>query len=232
MAKSLILLLSCFFMAMASATTFSPISIKNQIRQSDGVLQGEVITVMSEETPKGIVSKVTVLANKWIGIEPEDNFVDVYYPGGNVGDKIVKVHGSPQFEIGEKIILFTKIQDKKHWVNNLGLGKFSMKVMGERMVMINQIFPGHPQVGQMNVEKFYTLSEWVKKNKFKERYKDKYELNIEKEAQARISNHKKGRSIASIQEQQKSHNRLPTFWLVVLFGALGIVFGVFKNKSS
>jgi hypothetical protein len=85
----------------------------------------------------------------------------------------------------------------------------------------------------MGVKKFYDLSEWVKKEKFSERFKNKYELNMEKEARQRGNSKNKGRRIASAQDSITNNtNKLPAFWLVVILGVLGISIGVIRNKSS
>jgi hypothetical protein len=229
--RNYLYLLSLFTLtSIAHATTFVPISIKNQIKESDGVIQGEVISVTSEKNGNRIVSKVTLLADKWIGLSPSESFIDIYYPGGKIGETVIEIKGSPKFEIGENVVLFTKKHKEKDWVNNLGLGKFSLKNMGEKKVLVNQIFPGHPQVGQMGIKRFYDLSEWVKKKKFKERFKDKYELNLEKESQALYKTKSRGRSIASVSEAEETQNKLPAIWLVVILGALGLIVGVIRKR--
>lgn len=232
MAKSLFLLLFLASFSNAYSTTFVPISIKKQIKQSDGVVEGEVISVESEQQDSGIVSKVTLLPNKWIGLVPKDSFVEVYFPGGALGENVQEIKGAPKFEIGERVVLFTKRHKERDWVNNLGLGKFSLKTLGKRKVIVNQIFPAHPQVGQMRMDKFYDLSEWVKKEKFKERFKDKYELNLEKEAHVRFKRNSGGRSIASVDETEEVSNKLPASGLVVIFAILGIIFGILRKKRS
>ena len=232
MRKHLFLLPFFVMSSFVYATTFVPISIKKQIKESDGLIQGEVISVTSEKNGNRIVSKVTLLADKWIGLKPDENFIDIYYPGGKIGETVFDVKGSPKFDVGENVVLFTKKHKEKNWVNNLGLGKFSLKIMGDKKVLINQIFPGHPEVGQMRIDKFYDLSEWVKKQKFEERYKDKYELNLDKESQALYKRKIRGRSIASIGEKDESQNKLPAIWLVVILGGLGIAVGVIRKKLT
>lgn len=228
------LFLFAFFLSniQAYGTVFSPISIKQQIKESDGVLEGEVTAIESVEQNNVIHSKVTVLANRWIGLTPEDNFIDIYFPGGKVGDKVFKIDGAPKFKIGEGVVLFTKIHKGKNWVNNLGLGKYTTKQVGERTLIVNQIFPAHPTVGQMKLEKFYELSEWVKKEKFKERFKDKYEVNYENEMRLKHKLHKRKRSIASIGSvDSPERSQLSSMWLVLLLGGLGAIFGVLRRRT-
>ena len=112
-----LVLIVCILMIsnIAFCTTFIPLPIKKQIKESDAVVKGEVILTESEmDTDGEITTKVTILADKWIGVKPQSDFVEVHYLGGKVGPRIQKVEGSPNFEIGEKIVLFTKKgQNKK-----------------------------------------------------------------------------------------------------------------------
>jgi len=215
------------------ATTFTPISIKNQIKQSDAVLQGQVVSMEAEAIDGVIHTKVTIMADKWINFSPEEGFVDVYFPGGVFGDRVTKVFGSPNFQVGESVIIFTKIQDQKHWINNLGLGKFSMKRMGDHQVMINQIFPSHPEVGQMRVDKFVDLTEWVKNSKFNKRFKNKYEVENDKQVRYLFNKKKRSRSIASLENDfSETQNKLSDYWLVLTLALLGLFFGIFRNRKN
>ncbi len=231
MRKSLIILVFCLGAMGVHGTLFAPVSIKSQIKEGDGVIKGEVITSEAIEENGQILTRVTLRADRWIGVSPEEgSLVDVYYPGGKVGSRVLKIEGTPEFEIGERVILITKHDKEKYWVQNLGLGKFSIKKLGSKEIIINQIFPGMPNVGQMPLNKFYELSKWVKKEKFKERFKDKYELNIEKEQKLR--NRKiAGRSIASVPDHVREENRIPTYWLVIILAILFPILGFFRKKG-
>ena len=215
------------------ATTFSPITIKKQLKTSSGLVEGTVISVTSELLDGEIVSKVEILPDRWMNLSVDDSVVELHFPGGILGNKALKVEGAPKFIIGEKVVVFTNKFKNKNWISNLGLGKFSIKTIGQTSVMVNQIFPGHPEVSQMKMKSFYELSKWVKKKDFKLRYKDKYELSSEKEIHLRRKARIKGRSLASIQNNQKENvtHKFPAIWLVLLLGLLGFAFGMLRNKS-
>ena len=220
------------------ATSFVPVSIKNQLKESDGLVHGEVFEIVSIKKDEQIITRVTILADKWIGLEVEENFTEIYYPGGEFENQVSTIGGSPSFQIGETVVLFTKKHKGLNWVHNLGLGKYSVKRIGTRQVIVNQVFPSHPQIGQMNMKKFIGLSEWVKREKFTHRFKDKYELNLEKRVRVKVSKTKSGREIASIKgrspqnraENKESSNRLPAYWLVLILGALGLIVGVIRKN--
>lgn len=214
------------------ATIFQPVSIKRQLMESSGVLQGEVLDSQAEIDDDGkIVTRVTLKPEKWMG-EFEESFDEfsVFYPGGRVGDQARMIEGVPKFTPGEHVVLFISKHKEKNWVSNLGLGKYSVQRMGLEKIMVNQVFPTEPSMGQISLTKFYELAEEVKNQKFSFRFKDKYELENEKEMiKSQVT--QGGRTIASIEEEEQSSSIDP-FWLVFLLGALGVMVGVVRNKAS
>lgn len=219
------------------ATTFSPVTIRDQIKAADGVIQGEVVAVGSERDPRlGIVSKAFIKANKWMnGASAENpvvnNHIEVFFPGGTVGDEGQLVHGAPSFKVGERVVVFTRSHEGKSWVQNLGLGKFSIKKVGKTKVLVNQIFPNVPDVGQMPLRTFIALSREIKDKGFHTRFKDKYERQVEKSMSLAPANEKRGRSIASINAKSPAEKPSP-LWLVFLFGLLGVGVRLGRGRRS
>lgn len=212
-------------------TTFVPLTIKNQIQSSDGVIVGEIINISSFQKENGhIYSRAFIKADKWIGAEVDNDHLEVIFPGGKLGGKVFKVFGAPKFENGEKVVLFTKNLNQKIYVNNLGLGKFSVKNLGKTQIMVNQIFPNLPEVGQMNLAAFVNLTESLKNDKFSERFKNKYERNIEK--QTMIKSRKDNfRKVASI-EKTKNKNEIADYWLVIVLGIISFGYTLMRRKSE
>lgn len=212
-------------------TTFLPIPIKNQIVESHGVVKGEVVSINSEEDDNGrIVTRLFLRADKWIGVVPKENHLEIYYPGGQIGDKVQLVHGSPKFEEGEKVVLLLKESNSNLWVQNLALGKFMIKKYGKVDVLINSVFPNHPKVGQIPLATFYDLVKNIKHKQFKERFKDKYELQTEKYAYKNLG--KKGRSVASIAEAKEIEEQFNISWLLALLGIMGGIFTFLRRKKD
>lgn len=232
-----ILVLSLFaplFISLSFATTFIPVPIKKQVKESGKIVEGNVVSLESKLNDGVIISSVRLLVDKWIGFELKQTYLDVHFPGGRMQDQVYKVEGTPEFELGEDVVLMLVEQDGKYWVNNLGLGKYSIKMLGERKVLVNQIFPNHPGVGQISVDKFHTLTEWVIKKKFQERYKDKYEINNERDMHSKILQRRRGRSIAS-EESTSGHSEkdtVPAIWLVIVLGLMAAIVGFFRRKST
>jgi hypothetical protein len=227
------LILFVFVTIQVSATTFVPLSIKKQISDSSGVLVGEVINSEAIETKDGqILTKVFLRANKWIGINPDHYHAEVFFPGGTVGDKSLRVDGVPKFTMGEQVVLMLKNHEGKNYLMNLGLGKFSIKKFGSTKILVNSIFPKEPKVGQMPLETFYKLAKRIKGQKFQSRFKDKYELHVESESR-KIKINKQGRKIASVESRiTQEESKVSTIWILLMFAFFGAVFTILKKQNK
>jgi hypothetical protein len=231
--RNYLVILTLLAAQAVSATTFVPVTIKKQISESQGVVKGEVSSIESFENENGeIITKIELYSDKWIGVEASESIVDVYYPGGTFGEKVQNIQGAPQVEMGENIVVLTKSINGENWIQNLGLGKFSIKRVGSNYILVNQIFPKVVNVGQIPLKKFYSLTERLKKMKFTERYKDKYELSKEKQAKIHMYKRKVNRAIASVEESEEKSEKLASFWLVLILGGLGILFGLKKKNTE
>jgi hypothetical protein len=225
------------FSQIVTATVFRPMSIREQLREASGFVYGEVLVSESLRDKNGqIITKVTLKANKWLGkLRPSSDKLEVYFPGGKMGSRVQKVHGAPKLVPGEKVVLLTQFNQGKNWVLNLGLGKFSVKRIGAHEIIINQIFPGKPDIGQIALADFFKMAEHIKQKKISVRFKNKYEIISDKEFYAHTNNKEDkstGRKIASIEEENtRSSNKLETYWLVLILGFLGL-FVAFMRKRT
>jgi hypothetical protein len=235
MSKLLILFIT--FSAFANATSFLPVSIKKQISESSGIIVGEVVNSEAIFDKNGAIQTKTFLKlDKWIGITPVSYHIEVYVPGGEVGDRVHSIEGAPKFTIGEKVVLMLKDHNEKQWVLNLGLGKFNIKKVGNSEILVNSIFPRHPKVSQISLDIFYTLASRIKSTKFHERTKNKYELEIEKHS-AIIKKDKLKRGIASIRggsriDRNADNSKDSTFWIILILGFLGALFTILKKYDK
>jgi len=219
----------------AMATLFQPISVKKHLIESSGVIEGEIVSIESElgENDK-IVTRVILRPDKWIGnLEmPETDEVSILYPGGQVGNQVRKIEGVPDFALGESVVVFIRNHDGEKWVSNLGLGKYSIKRMGNEKIIVNQIFPTEPNMGQMSLKNFYQIAQEVKEQKFSYRFKEKYELYNEQDMIDTVKNQKDGRAIASVDEHEESASKFNPFWLVFFLGFLGLFVAIIKKRES
>lgn len=219
---------------VAHSTVFRPLSIKKHLQESSGVIQGEVTSISSElDENNKIVTRVNIKAEKWIGdyyIENEE--VSVFYPGGQVGSQGRFIDGSPKFSLGENVVLLTKSADDYQWVSNLGLGKYSVKRIGEEKIIVNQIFPTEPKMGQIKLNDFYEIAKEIKGSKFQYRFKEKYEVYHKPEMENPIAQKTFGRKIASVESLNQKSSSIDPYWLVILLAVLGIGIGVLRIRKS
>jgi hypothetical protein len=218
---------------LAFGSTFVPVSIKKQIKEADGLVYGKVINSSAVAIEHGeIATKVFLRLDKWIDVEPSNNHLEVYYPGGVLGDRATRVEGTPTFKLGEDVVLFIgKDQKGRSWVRNLGVGKYSEKSIGKKKILVNQMYPFHPQMGQMPSSYFFQLAERVKNKKFKERFKDKYEIQQAKKKRTVSASLGVGRAVASTGSNvpAEKESNFSVFWLLTILGLMGGV-AAFKNK--
>lgn len=226
------------FTFSAFSSTFVPIPFKKQIKESDAIIYGQVVNTSSVSIGAGVATKVFIRLDKWIGAEVSNNHIEVFYPGGEIGNKATTVAGTPKFRVGERVALFLgKDKEGKYWGKNLGLGKYSEQKFGNGKVLINEMFPKHPEIGQKPLKYFLNIVQKVKSQKFITREKDKYEIQQMKH-HSRMglkSSVKKvyGRSIASVTPMKKneSSSEISIFWLLVILGLMGGL-SSFRNKRK
>ena len=215
----------CLILSISAfGSTFVPVSAKNQLKESDAIVYGNVIDISYILTGKGVVTKVFLKLDKWIGVEPDNYHLEVYYPGGELDEIATKVEGSPIFTPGEQVVLFlAKDKEDKYWGKNLGLGKYSEKNLGSGKILVNELFPYHPKIGQIPSKYFFGLAQKVKSQNFQVRSKDKYEIHQLKEVTRLNTNKKRGRSIATAieKESNESRNEISTLWLLIILGLMG-----------
>ena len=227
MLRGLIFLL--FFSLTALGTVFSPVPIKQQIKESSGFVKGQVISKNVEDHPElGKVTKVFLRADAWSGSRVRNNHIEVLYPGGGDGVDMVTVHGAPKFAVGEKVVVFFNEHEQQNWVSNLALGKFSIKKLGRLEFMVNDVFPKVPNVGQMPLKNFYRVAAEITKTPLNKRFKSKYERSAIKSSKISASK-KVGRLPASVPAPVKKPSPV---WLVLLLGIAGLFVRALKGRKK
>ncbi|MAZ48761.1 MAG: hypothetical protein CME65_09365 [Halobacteriovoraceae bacterium] len=197
--------------------------------KSDSIVHGTVVSKSYESHEVfGVVTHVELRSERSQGLNDSQQVVDVYYPGGELQQQKIVVPGSPELEIGEQVVLVLNNHKKNLWVSNLGLGKYSLRKVGREWIMVNQIFPDHPEIGHLSLKRFVKLVEKIKGRKFVHREKSKHEVESQKEFSRRKT---PSRSIASLPSEPQEDSRIPIYWLVIIFGALGVCLQVLRKKK-
>ena len=228
-----LLIISMLYIANVFGTTFVPISIKTQINEANSIVYGEVLSKEPETNEEGlVVTKFVLKLDRWIGLENfEGKELSVFTPGGKLKEQVVEIPGAAKMNLGEKVMLLLgKDETENYWVKNLGLGKYSAKKIGNGIVLVNQVFPMDPKIGQIRMERFVGLAERLKKQEFKVRFKDKYEIQAEKQVKYRKLTKGKGRNIASVEASEHANSKMNALWLVLILGLLGGATAAFYSR--
>ncbi len=231
----------CVFSFSLGATTFKVQPIEQQIRESDGVFQGNFLRSKGIELENGsIATQMIFKMTKETGLQSDLFGMDeiiVHFPGGRVKDRIVKVDGVPEFIPGEKVVLFIRNVNNRYWGMNMGFGTFKVVNYGKQTILVNSVFPHHPQVGQVALEYFEKAVKDIKGSSLKVVHSEIYPTNPDQsQLRAPASNTEEGqnRSVASKSEESENDGSEPLnmLWLIVLLGFSGGVFRLSRFKSA
>ena len=116
----------------AKASMVLSMELPELTAQSDAIVVAEVTSAVSsfEEDRRAIRTEVLLRVQEaWKGrLLGKTRTIRVVQPGGIVGDLEMKVHGLPNFQLGEKAVLFLTAMDKAHAdygfvLTGLGQGK-------------------------------------------------------------------------------------------------------------
>lgn len=212
------------------ATTFQPLPVEKLIAPADAILLGDFLVSKTVELEDGsLATEARFKIEKELGLDAEDfglSEIKVFYPGGKRGDRVVQVEGAPSFVPGEKNVIFlTQQPDGRLWVQGLAMGTFKVVRLGETTMLINSVFPAHPEISRQEIGKFLRKVSDIKGKSLKEIHSDKYVLESQKERR-QIASQAKGnsRSIASVgngTENRTEPNVMNSFWLLMILGFLG-----------
>jgi hypothetical protein len=214
------------------ATTFLPISLKDQLKSSYAVVQGRYIASAYKKLPDGdIVTELSFSLSGAAGLSHAEivnkqNF-KVISPGGKWGDREVRVHGVPTFEEGEEVLL---VLDKGKYgfrPASLGLSKYTIEREDGVRVAKSFIFPHHPKLGSVPWVEVEELIE----NRFGTSL---HEIGSDKKVVVNSNSNReganRGRVPASVDEHNPADERIGIFWLILLLAILGASSTVWVGK--
>lgn len=236
-AFSLVLILMCL---NTYATTFQVQSVPKQLKESDGLLQGYFLKSRPIKLDDGrIATQMIFKMTREQGLQSDFYGMDeiiVHYPGGTIAEETLEIQGVPKFNVGEHVVVFTKNVNNRYWGLNLGMGTYKIINYGQDKMLINTLFPNHPEMGQMKLEQFEKLVKEIKGGSLKQVVKADYptETNTQTRAPA-ANNEAKTRTIASENEEVDNNTAgtsMQIFWLVTFLGILGAYFGRKNQKTT
>lgn len=225
-----------FLANLACATTYLPIPLEKQLKESSGVIRGKYIGKSYKRLPSGkIVTELSFKVSHSAGVPPRyfvhKSDFKVLVPGGIWQDIVYQVEGAPKFEVNKEVVVLVKKSSMGYWVSNLALGKYSLVRKRGEEFLVSDIFPHHPKLGRVDnidfeiyVEKRFG-EKFAQLNSKENRVFSKIRANSLKKKQ-------KKRYIASEQlEYNEQESKTTSAWLVVFLAILGAVFTIFKRRN-
>ncbi|MFZ8934035.1 MAG: hypothetical protein ACO20H_00450 [Bacteriovoracaceae bacterium] len=214
--------LSCF------GANYYPLPFSKQLLDSQGVIRAVFNGSKVRKLSSGrIMTEGSFKILESAGISPAeiinpDDF-KVLYPGGVYQGLVYKNTGTPEFKVGEEVILILSKKSGSFSIHNLSLGKY--KVMRERKgnYMVSEVFPNNNNIGKKTIEYF---NQYVQK-RFNQSLSNKYR-NVD-----RVNTLNQQRKIASIEEgsSEEAGNRFEMFWIVLLLIGLSALSISIQNRE-
>lgn len=225
------------------ATTFKIQPIEQQIKESDGLFQGNFLRSKTVELEDGsLATQMFFKISKEVGLQSDFYGMDeviVHYPGGKTADREVRVEGIPEFVTGEKVVLFISSVDNRYWGMNLAFGTYKMINYGKEVMLVNAVFPEDPKVGQINFQQFEKIVKDIKGTSLKVVQAPQIPASPQEtetlRAPASIEEEGQNRTVASESDQsdnQEEQPSLPIFWLVMALGFTGGLFRLNNRRAQ
>lgn len=144
------------------ATTFIPVSVVNQLKESQAVVHGTYKGQVYKKTEdEGVITVSYFSVIQMAGIKHNEminrNELAVTYPGGVWQHLIYSVHGAPKFKEGDEVVLLLNKSGQGLRLHNLSLGKYNVVSKEGVSKIVSSVFPGHPLYGEMTMDKFDNL---------------------------------------------------------------------------
>lgn len=117
----------------ADATTMVPVSDAELVDGATAIVVARVTGLQSLPDPSGrrVVTDVSITVDEVLAGNVATRTLRVRIPGGRVSGLEMRVHGAPQFRIGERAVLFLTVgRDGTLRVAHLSQGKWSVEVDG------------------------------------------------------------------------------------------------------
>ncbi len=152
-----VILIGCMFLVFIKnilATTFVPVPLEEQLRESDAIIQGIFQGSSTKREKDGrIVTVLSFKLEKVAGIPsgklttPHD--FKVYVPGGTWQGLTYKTVGVPKFEKGIEVILLIKKYKGGYFPTNLALAKYNIVRMDGITYISSSVFSNHKKLGMI-----------------------------------------------------------------------------------
>jgi len=213
------------YSSLAYSTVYIPTPLEDQIKESYGVIRGKYQSKVYKKNSRGeVITEISIALDKSSGLKPGDiinkNNFKVTIPGGVWQGIVHKYSGSPEFSIGEDVVLLINKGSNGFHLLNFGLGKYTISKEAGTSYLNSAIFPKNSQISGIKYQDFQSMVE----ERFGEPLSDfrgeKFVYNSKK--LDKTNSAKGSRAPASI-DQQRPENESSTamFWLMIVLSVLG-----------
>lgn len=228
----LFVLTNLFAVANGWATSFQVVPLEKMLVPTNAIILGDFLDSKSVELEDGTIATEArfKLEKEW-GINADEygiSEIKIFFPGGEINGKGMRIEGTPRFIAGEKnILLLSQLEDGRLWIQGLAMGTFKVVRIGNQTLMVNSVFPSHSELSQIPLEQFMKKVIEVKGVALREATSDKYVRELNKDQKRMVSSEgKNSRSIASIDgvsDNKQEPNVLDSFWLVTMLATMGVL---------
>ena len=243
----LIIFVGFFLPSSGWPTTYIPISVEQQLKESTGVVHGKFVDSSYKKLPDGMVvtqANFEVINISGIHLKNSQK-ISVIYPGGIWNDVVHYVHGGPKFKVGEEVVLIVSKRSSNVWLHNLAMGKYNIKIEDGIKMLKNEVIPeGHPY-RKITFDNFKNLVGDISGIPLRPPSYNKVVINIPRKETKRKSvesysyagetkfRKKKDRRPASEEKakEEKESNNLGMSWLIILFALLGAAHSLMKKRG-
>jgi hypothetical protein len=148
-----ILMISFLMSFNMRATTFIPLSIEQQMRDATGVIRGiyQGSSYKKERNDK-VVTEASFKIKTMSGIKNHEvinkNNFKVIFPGGKWHGVTYQITGTPDFKVGEEVVLLITKTNMGFFLTNLALGKYTIKKEFGKEYLTSVVFPNNAKLNR------------------------------------------------------------------------------------
>lgn len=212
----------------ALGTIFVPQPLSEQIKDASSVIQGKYLEQSTRALSSGsFITESTFQLTKALEGEHQGAVIKVLTPGGQLGNKVQMIDGTPIFKKNEEVVLLLKKSPEGYWVHNLALGKYLLIESQGKQFLHSEIFAHNPLLAKFPYEKFEQL--------ITEHFKRKFVSSNLSATLLESASPQLGRSTSDTKIEEKNLNsksKLDFKLLALIFLISSLSFGLYRWKTS
>lgn len=178
--KLLVLFFSIFCAYLAHASTFIPLSIEQQVEESNKAAEVILQSKRTFQNSMGMIfTEYAFAVEEGFQLDSGDfqgEHLVITMLGGTINGLTSFIEGAPTFKENERAFLLLKKIDSQMYISNFSLGKYRILVVDGETYYESTVFPHDPKIGRVKKEKMLEL---LKVKSEKESRKDSSVFNAQ-----------------------------------------------------